>query len=531
MALFRRPASVVVLLMALALLYWVWFGLTQRSIFQDEGISILAAQGIAEQGQPRLPSGYIYTRGYLPHYLVGGSIFAFGLNQLSIMLPSLILGLGSLFMVYAFARDILRKPWAGVLAIALLLVLSVQTLYATSPRMYIALQFFTLLGAYSAWRGYVEGVGKFKPIAVVAIIAAMLSHTQAFALAVAVPFGIIAAEWWKNRTIAPLLSLQNVAAWAVLIAAGVFIRLYVPADAVPLITAYNFASDGVFGLRLNPVEWFDGDLGLRGLALYGVGFVPLALFVAVAAIRRRWLDADRALIYMLIIVTVGAAVTFVGTAEPYIRMWFFVLPFYALMLAQVAAQLAGRYGPELAEWFRRKPASRITAASVLVIAVFAVLGVGSFALEPGYGGFVSDIIGLPCRDAECSKRIEEHYAHLRTQIRPDDVIVSSNPFVTAFYLGRVDGYLKAKVIVRPNGTEEWFDYLEDEYFGIPLFDASDLRGHLSSESRVLVIADQRIEWITGEETKSMLGTSYAEFRGDEVITTYANCDAAPCRAR
>ena len=52
----NRAVTAVILLIAIALVYWVWFGLSSRVINDDEGISILAAQSILQEGIPRLPA-------------------------------------------------------------------------------------------------------------------------------------------------------------------------------------------------------------------------------------------------------------------------------------------------------------------------------------------------------------------------------------------------------------------------------------------------------------------------------------------
>ena len=49
----RGAAAAMLLLMAIGLAYWLWFGLTQRTINGDDGISILAAQGILDHTKGR----------------------------------------------------------------------------------------------------------------------------------------------------------------------------------------------------------------------------------------------------------------------------------------------------------------------------------------------------------------------------------------------------------------------------------------------------------------------------------------------
>ena len=151
------PAFALALVLIAAAALWLWYGVSQRSLDLDDGITLLAAQGILDHGYQVLPSGFLYHRAYLPHYLVAASIGVFGVNDLSLMIPSLLLSLGSVYIVYLIARNIFGKPWIGVLTALLMVLAGPQLTYATSPRMYMSLQFFTLLATYTAWRGFVDG--------------------------------------------------------------------------------------------------------------------------------------------------------------------------------------------------------------------------------------------------------------------------------------------------------------------------------------------------------------------------------------
>ena len=103
-----RASVAMAIILAVALVYWMWFGLTQRYVTTDDIISTQAAQSILEYGYQRFPSGYVYTRGYIPHYMTAGAISVFGLNNFSVMLPSLLMALGSLWLTFLFAKDVLR---------------------------------------------------------------------------------------------------------------------------------------------------------------------------------------------------------------------------------------------------------------------------------------------------------------------------------------------------------------------------------------------------------------------------------------
>ena len=528
-ALLSRPSRVLAILLVVVAVYWLWYGLSQRSIFQDEGISLLAAQGISEQGVPRLPSGFIYARGYLPNYLVGGAIRVLGANQLSIMLPSLLMGLGSLWLVYLFAKDALRRPWLGIVTVAILSASQMQALYATSPRMYMALQFFAILAVYSAWRGAAERDRRWWLLSFLAIAAAIFSHKQGLVLMAAIPASLIVTDWASRHGVRRLISINTLIGLCALAAVGAFALTYVPADVAPMITAYSFGSTEFLGLRLGIFSFLKNGLGLNGeglnysdLAQYAVGFAPAFVFLVVSAVRRRWRDTDPIVIYLTSIITLAALANLIGTSEPYFRMWFFVMPFYALLL--------GIAGGHILTSRRLSPRLRLTerkyAFLSVAVAVAALATVSWVFPAPGNGttftGAVSRLVGPPCRGSSCDKSVKEHYSRISARIQTGDLIVSSNPFVTSYYLGTVHRYLRDKFVSNGDGTVTTFDYLEDEYFGVPLVDHKDLVELLNGERRVWVITDERVEWISSPEVRDILATSYTNALESGRLTTYVN---------
>ena len=531
-ALFSRPSRVIAILLVILAVYWLWYGLSQRSIFQDEGISLLAAQGISEQGVPRLPSGFIYARGYLPHYVMGATIRVLGVNQLSIMLPSLLMGLGSLWLVYLFAKDALRRPWLGIVAVAILSASQMQALYATSPRMYMALQFFSILAVYSAWRGAAESDRRWWLLSFLAIAAAMFSHKQGLVLMAAIPASLIITNWASRQSVRRLVTINSLIGLCALAAVGAFALLYVPADVAPLITAYNFGSTDFLGLRLgifsfleNGLDLNDGGLDVSNLAQYAVGFAPAFVFLVVSSVRKKWRDTRPFVIYLTSIITLAAFANLVGTSEPYIRMWFFVLPFYALLLGIACGDiLTSRRLSLRLRLSERKYALLSVAVAIAALAMVSWVFPAPEKASP-FTRVVSRLVGPPCRGDSCDKSVKEHYSRISARIQEGDLIVSSNPFVTNYYLGTVHRYLRDKFIVSGDGTVTMFDYLEDEYFGLPLADHKDLVELLEGDRRVWVIIDERVDWISGPEVRNLLESSYSKVFESGRLATYVNRDA------
>ena len=131
--------------------------------------------------------------------------------------------------------------------------------------------------------------------------------------------------------------------------------------------------------------------------------------------------------------------------------------------------------------------------------------------------------GPPCwgQGWRCDKSIEEHHAALRPSIGPQDTIIASNPWITNYYLGRVDGFLRERV---QDGGYTQFDFETDDYFGVPLIDSVDELAALRSEPRRLwIVTDNKVEWASSQETRDFLQTKFEVFLQGPIMTTYVSC--------
>ena len=536
----------------------MWFGLTQRTINDDDGISILAAQGIPEHGIPRLPSGFIYERGVVPHYLLAASIGSLGLGDLSIMLPSLLLGLGSLWLVYLFARDIMGNRWIGVAAVALLLVLQVHTLYATSPRMYMTLQFMTLLAAYSAWRGYFQGSRRFQMVTLLAIAAAMLSHKQGAVLVVAIPISVLIVTWITRQKMPSVHAIQNLGGVLVIALAGFFLLVYGIPDGKGLIAFHGGQEPDHLGLNLNPAQWTNLAFASQRIFPFGLSFLPLAIFLAAKTVLGRRADPHLGLTYALLIFGAGGLAVLIIVNLEQGRFWLFLLPFNALIVcASVAALL---------EHFRRRPETRVQgdvrrrpkkrsqgnsgrrakarvqrnfAAGVVLLSFLAggaAANLGFVFVGRGADEFkqiVTDGYGPPCTISSsdrpwiwCSNQ-ESAYATIRQEVKPEDLIISTNPWLTNYYLGRVDGLLREKR--EGVGGFTSFDRSTEEYFGITLIDTLDELLQLAEEDkRVWVLLDGKTSLNSSQQTTRFVDAAYHRLYDDRSLLAYVNCLEPPC---
>ena len=530
----HAAAAVVMLLLAIGLAYWLWFGLTQRTINTDEGISILAAQGILDHGIPRLPSDFIYPRGLIPHYLLAASIGSLGLNDLGIMVPSLIFGLSSLWLVYLFARDVLGRRWVGVAAIALLLILQTQTFYATSPRMYMSLQVFTMLAVYSGWRGYVQGSRSFQLVTLLAVAAAMLSQKQGATMLVAIPLSLMIVAWINRQRLSLDLSVWNMNGALLVALVGLFLFVYEIPDTKPLIAFAWGGQTDLVGLNLNPTLWTSLTSVSQVGFPFGLSFLPIAVFLAAKAFFWRRPDPHLGLTYALLLFAAGgfAVLIFINFAQ--MRFWFFILPLNVLIVCASLDALLQHFGSTPKKWFRRNFAGSVVLIFLLTGGIAANLGF--LAVDNGANGFerlVTMGYGPSCigssRNApwKWCLDLESQYATLRQGVAPQDLIISSNPWLTNYYLGRVDGHLGAKM-GRDGMTT--FDYLTEEYFGIPIIDTTDELLQLATgNERVWVISEPLEFQFASRETLDILDRLYEKVDVGKWLITYVSCLEPSCR--
>ncbi len=538
MALDRTPAVAVAALLLVAIAYWLWLGLEQRSVNTDDGISVLAAQGILKHGYPRMPTGEVYLRAYIPHYLLAASIWLLGQGHLAVMLPSLLLGLGSLWLTYRLARDVLGMPWAGVAAVALLLALQMQAFYATSPRMYMALQLWATLALYSGWRGYVQGEVKYQWATVLAVAAAMLSHQEGAALLVAVPVAVLGALWARRQPLPrvhrlPLLAglaLNGVIALYLLWGLSIMGHLSV---ATPLSNAESDA-----GLNLKPARWLRHLLQLERALPLGLAAV-LALAV-VEVLPGPWRQGRRpdlrregpalGLMYLSLAVLACAVMVMAGTIRllPGGRIWFFLLPAYAVLACLGLRALAHAVVAAVRGLGTGRPALQQTLA-LLPAGCFVVGGaVALLTSGPGVAA-LAQAYGLPCRGASgCERDIRAHYASLVRQVEEEDLVISTNPAVTHFYLGRVDGLLREKV-AGLDGRPYTKTYESDSHFPVPIVDdTAELEALRQGHRRVWVIVDGKLEPDATTDLRDLLQREYEVVQRNGPIATYVGCFQAPC---
>jgi hypothetical protein len=143
------PLSAAVLALALRLVRLDSVGLRG-----DEDISTLAARAIAESGLPRLPSGYLYWRAPLYHYLIA-PLAAFQVDWLP-RLASVLFSSVTVFLIVRLGRRMVGTAPAAVAGF--LFAVSVPEIgFSRQIRMYPLFQLLAVGALYGAYRFWLSG--------------------------------------------------------------------------------------------------------------------------------------------------------------------------------------------------------------------------------------------------------------------------------------------------------------------------------------------------------------------------------------
>jgi len=121
------------------------------SLWNDEAITANAAISVIENGVPSFPSGSEYWRAFPHTLLAAASGHLFGINDLSLRLPSIILSSATVVLTYLTCKEFFDRD-TGLIGSTLLAFSALQIALSTQVRMYALLQFLYLLSILLIYR-------------------------------------------------------------------------------------------------------------------------------------------------------------------------------------------------------------------------------------------------------------------------------------------------------------------------------------------------------------------------------------------
>lgn len=412
--------------------------------FLDEYSSMLTGLSILSKGGlPELPSGVLYPSGSLFSYLEAAFIGLFGFSDTAARLPSLLISVLTLPILYIVARNMLNSRVALV-SVALLALTPEAVVWGGRARMYALLQLLVLLAAYSFYRSVLDGESREGSRSfpawpwVVCFLGAIFAQDEAILL---LPLFWLAAL--VVRGLRWVLRPSVLVGEVFVPLAGVGVRFWLNEIRVPG-EVYTLVHDAFF--RFPPAL----ANGLRKVAPFFTApwawpvtaFFVLALVLLVRDyyISHRRSHGARLLapvfLAYLVLAIMAAIVLVVNNPWQDDRYLFMILPCFLMVAAWGLDRLVGLVAHR---WLLLRR-DWVTVALVVVVAG-AMLPGGLSAVaryEPDYSAA---------------------YRWVASQLGDEDLITTVRPAPAAVYLGRADFMLAEdkhqEFIMRLNGT--WVD--------------------------------------------------------------------------
>lgn len=380
---------------------------------EDEIGSIGVMRAIVETGWPLAENGTLYWRSLLGHYLMAIPLFFAEVSPVSTRLVSILFSALLLPVVYAMGNRAAGKT-AGWLAVLFLGFSAFENLYASMARFYLPFQFFFVAAVYGAGEYFIArrpGAGQWL---LPATLGAIGTHELAVELLPLFGLALLLGGHWR------LLGKRSFQLGVALLAlVGYALLVYRPAAgfanpvAIPL---------EMFGLpdKAAFYQWFRQVTPLGGTLLI-LGIYPLR-----REQNRLWAFYFLGFLYGLLLLTVVAP----GDNPRYLSN------LYPLGIVAVAASLVW-WGRWLAERFRRGWRAAIpdpwVLGAVLVLAVGHLLVLENLDVAKAFGGYFRFVDQRPAHE------------FIRERLLPGDLVISTEPGLSAFYLGRpVDYFLREK---------------------------------------------------------------------------------------
>jgi hypothetical protein len=457
----------------------------------DESRLAMAARGILETGLPRLPSGWIYTRGLLATYLTAPSLALLGATDFSARLPAVLAGTALIPVGYLLGREVAGR--LGGLFVAAFLAghpsLVVWSRQAWFYALYVLIFGTALLFTLRALRS-----GQVRDQLLAGAFVGLSAFAHEVGVFLLVPMAAQAAigvyrDWTRARAwVGPLASLAVVA-----VAALVLFLLVTRLRADSLVGAY-----GEIDEYLSPaVEWARVRFYLRML-LDGPGLLLVAALAGLPlAIRRRCSDT---LILWLALVPTLLHAAFLIPRGPQERYGLTLVLVMALLGAQ-GVRLVADTVLEYREGRRGRRTIPRTAVVGVALAVMLLAhqdvarAVERAALSSRDGAWLREVRALG--------------------LGPEDVVMTDVPTVVGWYVGGLDFWISSRDYEKYTTRSD--DLRRDVHTGAALIrqrsDFERLVGRPFAGQAVWVISSGRsYQWgeLVDDDLKALLDRSASQ---------------------
>jgi len=476
----------------------------------DEYSTVWAAQQVIQRGLPLLPSGFFYSQGLLFTYLDALFISLFGFSEPVARVPSLLVGILSIPLLYLVGKRFFSKQ-VGLLAAALLALAPETIIWMGRARMYSLQTLLVLLALYYLGRGAIKGdVSRERYLFALFFILALFSQTVTVLLLPAVILALAARRGWRwlfrGDVVAPLL-LAGLGAGVAVLLNSIGGPVTDSGQRPFLALSTDWGMKPAFYFR----EFFWSPTRSPLTILLILGFIYLLVGTSKAASKGKLADfRERNVIYLFLYGVFGLTmfqfVFLIGETWRRPRYITMLLPVYFLLAG--ATLLKGMAWS--ASWLRQvgrwQLVSRVK-PTVLSLSRSQIAPAGFVIHRPG-GGLqirreqkwdlpslllvaVVTVLFLPKALAVLGRQevgYDLAFHYVRDRWQPGDTILMPLPSISGVYLGQCDGYALQQgyrqYVVEKDGA------LVDRWTAAPLLTSvRQLQDVLAARERVWFVVD------------------------------------------
>lgn len=473
------PVSVATALVVIALTalgaWMVTYQLGYESYWQDEMASMYAAQGILAHGIPQFPSGFVYPKAELYHYLLALVIAVFGPNPVATRAISAVEYIIMLPLIYLIGSRLVGRR-AGLLALAMVVFSPFALLWAREARMYQQAELMVLIVMYLFYQA-AQPTARTRAIylSMAAVVVMYLSHEETFIVLPPLLLYFLATRrltwvrkkhWW----------IAGGAALAIILTQLAVVKYSHP----PAIGTDHTIQPmiGFDPLRLDYYTRILFDAASLGKNFTRDQFLVMTTLALLAALTG-WYTRDRALRY-LSVVAFGSLLTlallFYLEADRYVLV---VLPALALL----AAAMVFRIADGVARLARQRLAPGVARGLPLVVTALLIALV-LLAQIPGPANLslaASRALGQPY--AQVYPDYSQAGDYIRAHWQPGDIVIALAPQTDVGFYATAPTYVlyqnKALSVMESHG------HITDVYTGAQyLLSTQDFQQALATHHRI-----------------------------------------------
>jgi len=499
--------------------FWKFHYAQEYVTYTDEILSSMVANSISETGVPRLPSGSLYTRAPLHHYLLSIPVGLFGINYFSIRLNSILFSVVVLLTLYLLGKELTHRPTA-MLAVFILSASSVFGQFSLSGRMYMTYAAFYTLSMYFFYMGFIKGRGSSKWLAIIFMVATMLSSEAGILVGPVFAFALMVyhrSGLWKERALYAGLFTWGLFFW--------FLIIYEIPGNLQAFTVHSGVPQPVLINAGMSIKEIIGNLIYPWRALDKILPFSMPFFLMMTAwiIMKGDLRRHYILVILLPALIIGSFLTFrvqhrilVAWAPLYILAWCQMIWTLLIWIKNGGEEERTKNGNgSLFKYCLRVSfAKRYQFGAAL--GVFLLMTVGIVALNKitTFGklrGYVHQAFGY--HDARANQNLAPSYSYLGSHVGQDDPIIVTTVEYGLFFLGTDHQYyyLRQKKNSAEGKTRfTSFDKPNEPYYGKPLIDSIDKLEQLieKTEYPLWVVADYKTDSYVGAEMKVFIENEF-----------------------